>query len=88
MKAHGSFGSLSRLAGGVFEKDATTFWGRAFQFFVNAALGTFVSITIIKIFFPDLLGHGSAPAVAASVPPATQEGLYGLSCGCRSEDIT
>lgn len=67
----GSFGSLSRLAYGIFEQDAETLWGRLAQFTVNAVLGTLVSIVVIKTFFPDMLG--SAPATAGG-----REGVEGM----------
>lgn len=82
MKAHGSFGVLSRVAHGVFSNDGKTLAERAFQFTVNAVLGTFISVFVIRTFFPGFMGHGAAAASAAS-SQATQEGL---GCGCRREE--
>jgi hypothetical protein len=74
-----SFGSLSRLAHGVFKNDAQTLPGRVGQFLVNAVLGTVVSVFVIRTFFPNMFGK--EPALPPA--PGTVEGLYGLSCGCR-----
>lgn len=76
MNEGGSFGSLSRLAHGVFDQDATTLPGRLLQFAVNATLGTLVSVFILRTFFPGLLGHGPAPA-ATTPAPGTTDGYYG-----------
>jgi hypothetical protein len=73
MNEGGSFGSLSRLAHGVFSQDAETLPGRLAQFTVNAVLGTLISITVLRIFFPGLL-HGPTPAASGGAT-ATAEGL-------------
>lgn len=69
MNEGGSFGSLSRLAHGVFDQNATTLPGRLLQFAVNATLGTLVSVFILRTFFPSLLSHSPAPA--ATPAPGT-----------------
>jgi len=79
MNEGGSFGSLSRLAHGVFDQDAETLPGRLAQFVVNAVLGTLISVTVLRIFFPDLL-HGGAPPVAAGpAASVTNEGFPEVS---------
>ncbi len=71
-RKHPSFGALKDLAHGIFKQDAETLLGRFLQFSVNAVLGTFVSIAVIRTFFPDLFSHGGA-----AIPPqgVTQDGL-------------
>lgn len=75
MRREGSFGSLSRLASGVFAQDARTLPGRAFQFTVSAVLGTLISLFVIRNFFPGFLGHGEAVASAAAAESPVTDGL-------------
>lgn len=69
MNEGGAFGSVGRLASGIFAQDAKTLPGRALQFTVSAVLGTLISIFVIRTFFPGM--WGKTAAAAAQEPPVT-----------------
>ena len=72
MNREGAFGSLGRMASGIFAQDAQTLPGRALQFTVSAVLGTLISIFVIRTFFPGMWGKSAA---AASQEPPVTDGI-------------
>ena len=74
MNKGGSFGALSKLGAGLFMKDHDHLGMRVLQFVINAAIGTVVSIVVIKTFFPNVFSEGKKDASAAGgAQPTNQE---------------
>ena len=75
MKKGGSFGSLSRLGAGVFARESQHMGVRLLQFVVNAAVGTVISVAVIKLLFPNVFSgeDKNAAAAAEGAQPTNQE---------------
>lgn len=74
MKKGGSFGALSRLGAGLFTKESEHMGVRVLQFIVNAAIGTVISVAVIKILFPNVFsGKKEEVAAPGGAQPQNQE---------------
>ena len=70
-----SFGSVGRTP--LFSGQAATPLGRLGQFVLTAAVGTMISIIVIKLVFPGVFGGGDTAAAAAKKPGEDFAGYRG-----------